>query len=139
MKDDSASYEDTREDELDTLLTHAPRYTPPAGFAERVIAALHEEEIRATTPQPHIWHLPPYFRRSVAAVAACLVAALCLLPWLADSPPQPTDSLALDDALLVDEVLDSIDDPDLISAICSVSTGAYSISTGAALSMGGSK
>ncbi len=45
-------------DDLDTLLAHAPRYAPPAGFAERVLAALHEEEATAAAPLPRPWHLP---------------------------------------------------------------------------------
>ncbi len=135
MKTTSGSQVDAEQDDLDTLLAHAPRHTPPAGFAERVLAALHEEEeqeeraqrARVTMHRP--WFLRPYTWGSAAA-AACLTATLCLLPLLDTPLPQAADSLALDDALLVDEALDSIDDPDLISAICSVSTGAYSITTG---------
>ncbi len=133
MKNTSGSCDDVRQDELDTLLAHAPRYAPPAGFTERVMAALHEEELSApagrVTAPARPWYLRPYSWGSAAA-AACLTAALCLFSLLTDSAPLPADALAVDDALLVDEVLDSIDDPDLVSAICSVSTGAYSISTG---------
>ncbi len=119
-------------DELDALLALAPRYTPSAGFAERVLTALHEEEQKATlpvAPLPRPWYLRPYSWGSAAA-AACLVATLSLLPLQEAAAPLPADSLALDDAVLVDEVLDSIDDPDLVSAICCVSAGSYSISTG---------
>ncbi len=115
---------------LDALLAQAPRHTPAAGFVERVLASLHTEEL--TAPQPRPWYLRPYSWGSAAA-AACLVATCCLLPLLDAFRPLPADSLAVDDALLVEEVLDSIDDADLISAICSVSTGAYSISTGSSV------
>ncbi len=115
-------------DELDALLTHAPRYAPPAGLADRVLAALHEEEAEASPlPAARRWYLRPYAWASTAAACAC--AAFCLL-WMQESNSTlPADTLAVDDALLVDEVLDSIDDPDLISAICCVSSGTYSIST----------
>ncbi len=133
MKTTRGSFDEAGQDDLDTLLTHAPRYAPPAGFAERVLAALHEDGQRQGAapgaPLPRPWYLRPYSWGSAAA-AACLAATLCLLPLLTDSHSLPADTLAVDDALLVEEVLDSIDDPDLVSAICSVSIGSYSIATG---------
>ncbi len=132
MKTTRGSLDEAAQDAaLDALLAHAPLYTPQAGFAERVLASLHEEE-SATAPLPRPWYLRPYSWASAAA-AACLVATCCLLPLADNSRPLPADSLAVDDALLVEEVLDSIDDADLVSAICSVSTGAYSISTGSGI------
>ncbi len=127
MKTTPRSQEDgDKLDTLDALLAHAPRYTPSAGFAERVLAALHEEEQQecpfvAVRPLPRPWYLRPYCWGSAAA-AACVALLLSLLPLLEESPTEfPAESLAVDDALLVEEALDAIDDPDLISAICSVS------------------
>ncbi len=121
MKTSSDSRDDaTRQDELYALLAHAPHYTPSAGLADRVITALHEEEAYAAAPLPlrRPWYLRPSSWGSAAA-AACLVATLCLLPMQETSTSSA--ALAVDDALLVEEVLDTIDDPDLVSAICSVS------------------
>ncbi len=125
---DKAGQDTAQDAALDALLSHAPRYAPPAGFAERVLAALHEEEAPAV-PLTRPWYLRPYTWAGTA-VAACLTASLCLLPLLEQASPLPDATLAVDDDLLVDEVLSAIDDPDLISAICSVSAGSYSISTG---------
>ncbi len=108
-------------DALDTLLAHASRYTPSEGFAERVLAALHEEE-KAAAPLPRPWYLRPYTWRSSAA-AACLAATLCLLPLLNTTPAMADESLVVDDTLLIEEALDAIDDPNLVSAICSVAAG----------------
>ncbi len=127
-KPDKAEQDIAQDTALNALLDYAPRYTPPAGFAERVLAALHEEEAPAA-PTRRPWYLRPYTWAGTAA-AACLTASLCLLPLLEQPSPLPDATLAVDDALLVDEVLSSIDDPDLVSAICCVSTGSYSISTG---------
>ncbi len=118
MKTTGGSFGETGQDELDTLLASAPRYAPSAGFAERVLAALHEEEKPLATPRP--WYLRPYSWGSAAA--ACIAAVLALHPLFSDTRPIAADSLAVDDALLVDEALDAIADPDLVNAICSVSS-----------------
>ncbi len=118
MNTSQGSNDFTGQDELDTLLAHAPRYTPPEGFAERVLAALHEDEVPAALPQ-RPWYLRPYTWAGSAA-AACIAATLCLFPLLS---PLQEDTFAVDDTLLVDEALNAIDDPDLVSAICSVSIG----------------
>ncbi len=121
MKTTSGSNETETLDDLDTLLSHALRYAPPADFAERVMAALHEEDKAPLPPLPRPWYLTPYTWGSAAA--ACIMAAICLLYTLKEeSHLLPADAVAVDDALLVDEALAAIDDPDLISAICSVST-----------------
>ncbi len=125
MNTTRGSFDEAGQDELDALLAHAPRYAPPAGFAERVMAALHEQQ-EAPAPVARPFYLRPY--TWATAAAACIAAALCLLPLLDGN--DSADALAVDDSLLVEEVLDSIDDPDLISAICCVSTRSYSISTG---------
>ncbi len=125
MKTTPGSIDEAEQDvELDTLLAHAPRYTPSEGFAERVLAALHEEEAESilSRPLPRPWYLRPYSWGSTAA-AACAVACACLALLPDSSAPLAAESLAVDDALLVEEVLDTIDDPELISAICSVSNG----------------
>ncbi len=124
MKTSSASPDNIGQDDLDTLLAHAPRYAPPAGFADRVLARLHDEEETPwqTAPLPRPWYLRPYAWGSAAA-AACLAATLCLLPLLNSPGELAADTLAVDDALLVEEALDAIDDPDLVTAICSVAAG----------------
>ncbi len=129
MMTTQGSPDDAQQDvELNTLLAHAPRYTPAEGFAERVLAALHDEEL-PLPHQPRPWYLRPYSWASAAA-AACLMLVAGITLLAEGDAPLPAESLAVDDTLLVDEALDCIDDPDLISAICSVSAGAYSISTG---------
>ncbi len=132
MKITRGSFDEVGQDDLETLLSHAPRYAPSAGFAERVIAAIHEEEGAASTAARRPWYLRPYSWGSAAA-AACLTASLSLLTVLETPSPQQPDALALDDALLVEAALDSIDDPDLVSAICCVSSGSYSIASGSGL------
>ncbi len=133
MKTNSADIEDTA---LDALLSQAPRYMPQPGFADRVLAALHEEEEAEfaapvfASPVRRPWYTRPYgWGSAVAAAAACLVAAVCILP-LAETQDVTANALALDDAVLVEEAFDCIEDDDLITAICCVSSGAYSISTG---------
>ncbi len=124
---------DFLEDEaLDALLGHASRPEPPAGFADRVLAAIHEEEapvLRVRRP----WYARPYAWGSAAAAAAC-VAVVCALNLFTGSQTSVDDSIAIEDigdAVLVDEALCSIADPDLVTALCSVSTDSYSLSSGA--------
>ncbi len=134
MKTSRGSVDDgEQEAKLNTLLACAPRYAPQEGLAERVLAAIHKEEatMRQDARQLRPWCLHPYSWGGAAA-AACLTLGLGIALLAGDSASTlPAESLVVDDSLLVDEVLDCIDDPDLISAICSVSGGSYSISTGA--------
>ncbi len=116
---------------LDALLAHASTPPPPVGLEERVLEAIRREEsslpasIRGSLATPPLRPTPWYARRRVwfsSAAAACLFAAL--LPFLPLGEENRTgESLAIDDAILVDDALDLIADEELITAICSVSTG----------------
>lgn len=115
---------------LDALLAHASTPLPPKGLEERVLEAIRREEAPSlpssgSLPLPRLHSTPWYVRRRVwlsSAAAACLFATLVpLLPF--GEEEHNGEALAIDDAILVDDALDVIADEELITAICSVSTG----------------
>lgn len=125
LRSDSAPPQEAEQERaLDALLAHASMPLPPTGLEERVLAAIRRDE----APAALLRGCPRYRSRRVwltAAAAACLFAVLTpLLPW--EERTAPEEALAIDEDVLVEEALDLIADEELITAICSVSTGNYS-------------
>lgn len=112
----------TTEDEaLDALLGKATTPLPPPGLADDIMAAIHREEALAAYNRP--W----YKRASTWACSSVAVLCLCVavLPLLIPMEEPPTNSVAIDDTMVVDEVLNNIPDDELFNAIYAVSMAAY--------------
>lgn len=122
--DSALLHEADQEGALDALLAHASNPLPPKGLEDKVLAAIRQEEAPTTLLQNSL----RYGSRRVwlaSAAAACLFAVLTpLLPWGESTAPE--EALAIDEDILVEKALDLIADEELITAICSVSTGNYS-------------
>lgn len=106
---------------LDALLGAATTPDMPAGLADAVLNAIHRQgSVRA--PRTPLY-CRAWFYRSSAAVAACVAIGFFAL-WQ-NAPVPGTDAVVIDDAMVVDEVLDTICDDELVNAICYVSSADY--------------
>ena len=112
----------TTEDEaLDTLLGKASTPLPPAGLEDNILAAIRREEALAAYNRP--W----YKRVSTWACSAAAVLCLCvaILPLIIPMETPQTAAVAIDDTMVVEEVLNNIPDDELFNAIYAVSIADY--------------
>ncbi len=112
----------TTEDEaLDALLGKASSPLPPPGLADDIMAAICREEALAAYNRP--W----YKRISTWACSSAAVLCLCVavLPLLIPMEEPSANSVAIDDTMVVEEVLDNIPDDELFNAIYAVSMADY--------------
>ena len=112
----------TEDKALDELLGKATAPLPPAGLADNIMAAIRREEALAA------YATRPWYKRvSTWACSSAAVLCLCvaLLPLIVSTETPPANSVAIDDTMVVDEVLDNIPDDELFNAIYAVSMADY--------------
>ncbi len=107
----------TAEDQaLDCLLSQSAAPLPPPGLADDILAAIRRQE--AESAYRRAW----YKRATTWACGSAAAICVGLAAWqLLVTEPQTSGHIAIDDTMVVDEVLDSIPDDDLFLAICAVS------------------
>ncbi len=107
----------TAEDQaLDELLGVVSAPLPPRDLADEIVASIRRQEAEAA-----YWHVG-YKRAAIWASSSAAVICVGLFAWFFAAPVQPSeDTIAIDDVMVVDEVLDSIPDEALFLAICDVS------------------
>lgn len=112
----------TTEDEaLDALLGKATTPLPPPGLADNIMAAIRREEALADYNRPWYKRVSTWVCSSAAVLCLCVAVLPLLIPM--DAPP--TNSVAIDDTMVVDEVLNNIPDDELFNAIYAVSMADY--------------
>lgn len=124
-------FQEKEDAQLDQLLGMAGTPLPPEGMEDRILAAILREPVLKSQP----WYKRSWVK--VSAAAACLLLAASPLLYfvtgqtegsaaVAALPAQET-SVSINDDALVDAALASIEDDELVYAICCVSTGTYSV------------
>ena len=112
----------TTEDEvLDALLGKATTPQPPPGLADDIMAAIRREEALADYNRPWYKRVSTWVCSSAAVLCLCVAVLPLLIPM--DAPP--TNGVAIDDTMVVDEVLNNIPDDELFNAIYAVSMADY--------------
>lgn len=112
----------TTEDEaLDALLSKATTPLPPPGLADDIMAAIRREEALADYNRPWYKRVSTWVCSSAAVLCLCVAVLPLLIPM--DAPQ--TNSVAIDDTMVVDEVLNNIPDDELFNAIYAVSMADY--------------
>ena len=109
----------TEDAALDALLSKAQAPLPPAHLADNIMAAIRREEAAQAYRRPLYKRVLPWACSSAAVLCLCAV----LLPLLGTAEQQ--DSVAIDDTMVVEEVLENIQDDELFNAICAVSVADY--------------
>lgn len=120
---------------LDELLARASNPQPAPGFSDRVLAAIHQADEQDAQWAKLISSSRPYARlkhwsAGIAACAALALSAVGIMRHMAPPAPSMQDqAVSIAEEVLLEEALGTISDKELLSAIYSVSSGTYSVSS----------